>query len=69
MYIYTLTYTTLKPNPTIHLNIMCIWIGELVTKLPLIGFKVHLCTSTFLLITNHLSSLDYRTLILFNILI
>jgi hypothetical protein len=51
MYIYIhAMLNKLKPNPMIHLSTLCTWIGELVTKLPYIGFKVHLCTSTSLLI-------------------
>jgi hypothetical protein len=40
MYMYTYIHIriTLKPNQLIHLNIMCIWIGKLVTKLLHIEF-------------------------------
>jgi len=42
VYVYKYTHTTLKPNPLIHVNTMCIWMGELVTKLPHNGFILHL---------------------------
>jgi len=49
MYIYAYRHTTLKPNPLVYINIMCTWIGELVTKLSHNGFILHLCASISLL--------------------
>jgi len=47
-----LTIFTLKPNPLIHINIMCTWIGRLGTKGLPNGFTPHMCfhmlTSLFL---------------------
>jgi hypothetical protein len=31
MHMHIYIHTTLKPNMMIHINIMCIWIGELGT--------------------------------------
>jgi hypothetical protein len=38
MYTYIHIHKTLKPNPLIHINIMCTWIGRLVTTLLHNGF-------------------------------
>jgi hypothetical protein len=49
MYMYTYTHTTRNPNPLMHINIMCAWIGELITKLSHNGLILHLFVSISLL--------------------
>jgi hypothetical protein len=61
VYIYTYAHKTLKPNPLIHINVMCTWIGGLGTKPLPNGFKPHMCfhklTSLYLQTYGYLNNL------------